>query len=105
MNTMPTTGAMHIATVIDRRECARDVVVLGFDAPDLVRETRPGSFVMVVPPSGETSSVALGVYEADGRRASLLFFVVGKRTRELERLQVGDALALSGPLGNGFTIA
>jgi dihydroorotate dehydrogenase electron transfer subunit len=97
-------ATIHNAVVTDRRELAPGVVLLGFDAPDLVAVTRPGSFVMVVPPSGETAATALGVYEADERRASILFFVVGKRTEELSRISKGDVLGIVGPLGNGFTI-
>jgi len=97
-------ATIHNAVVTDRRELAPGVVLLGFDAPDLVAVTRPGSFVMVVPPSGESAATALGVYEADGRRASILFFVVGKRTEELSRISEGETIGVVGPLGNGFTI-
>jgi len=57
-----------------------------------------------VPPGREAAATALGVYEAQGRRASLLFFVVGNRTRELSSLSEGDRLEMTGPLGNGFEI-
>jgi dihydroorotate dehydrogenase electron transfer subunit len=102
---MPTTASstgVHRAVVTDRHLVAPDVVLLGFDAPALAGVTKPGQFVMVVPPSGESAATALGVYEADERRASILFFVVGTRTRELSRLQPGNAIEMFGPLGNGF---
>ena len=41
---------------------------------------------MAIPPSGEAAATALGIYEAQGERASILFFVTGKRTRELARV-------------------
>lgn len=97
-------ATIHTAVVSDRRELAPGVVLVGFDAPDLVAVTNPGSFVMVVPPSGESAATALGIYEADGRRASILFFVVGKRTHELAEIREGDMLRVVGPLGNGFTL-
>lgn len=59
---------------------------------------------MVVPPGGERAAVALGVYEAQNARVSLLFFVAGPRTRELAMLRTGDPISVTGPLGNGFTI-
>ena len=43
---------------------------------------------MAIPPSGEAAATALAVYEAEGKRASLLFFVTGKRTRELAELRL-----------------
>ena len=104
MATLSTSAAIHHAIVLDRQELAPGVVLLGFDAPALVRVTKPGQFVMLVPPGGEVAATALGVYEAAENRASVLFFVVGKRTRELEMLRSGDRITVAGPLGNGFTL-
>ena len=59
---------------------------------------------MLVPPGGESAATALGIYEAEGDRVSVMFFVVGKRTRELAALAVGEKLDVVGPLGNGFAI-
>jgi len=104
MATLSTSASIHHAIVLDRQELAPGVVLIGFDAPQLARVTRPGQFVMVVPPSGESAAVALGIYEACENRASVMFFVVGKRTRELAALREGDTITFTGPLGNGFTI-
>ena len=60
---------------------------------------------MVVPPSGEQAAVALGVYEAEGERASFMLAVCGPRTRELAELAVGATIDLFGPLGNGFDLS
>ena len=96
-------ASVHDARVIDRTELAPGVVLLGFHAPELVAVTRPGQFLMAIPPGGERAATALGIYEAQGDRASILFFVCGPRTRELAELREGDHLAVTGPLGNGFT--
>jgi len=95
---------VHTVHVTDRQELAPDVVLIGLNAPELVKMTLPGQFVMLVPPGGESAATALGIYEAEGDRASVMFFVVGKRTRELAALGVGEKLDVVGPLGNGFTI-
>jgi dihydroorotate dehydrogenase electron transfer subunit len=102
MATISPASGVHAATVTDRRQLSSDVVLLGFDAPELVNVTRPGQFVMMIPPGGERAATALGIYEAQGRRASVLFFVVGSRTRELAELREGDEIGVTGPLGNGF---
>lgn len=94
---------VHEARILDRTELAPGVVLLGFHAPDLAGVTKPGQFVMVIPPGGERAATALGIYEAQGDRASILFFVCGPRTRELAELRCGDHLSVVGPLGNGFT--
>lgn len=102
MTTLELHGRVHTTAVIERRELAPGVVLLSLDAPELARATRPGQYVMAIPPSGETAATALAVYEAEGKLASLLFFITGKRTRELSELQSGDRLDVVGPLGNGF---
>ena len=96
--------SVHDVEVLDRTELARGVIILGFYAPEMVAVTRPGQFVMAIPPGGERAAAALAIYEAQGERASLLFFVCGPRTRELAELRPGDKLSLTGPLGNGFDL-
>jgi dihydroorotate dehydrogenase electron transfer subunit len=99
-----TSATIHHARVLDRQELAPDVVLLGFEAPEVVRSVQPGQFLMAVPPSGGVAATALGIYEAAGNRASIMFFVVGSRTRELALLREGDFLDVAAPLGRGFTI-
>lgn len=95
--------AVHDVAVSDATQLAPGVFLLGFHAPALVDVTRPGQFLMAIPPGGERCATALGIYEAQGQRASVLFFVCGPRTRELAQLRAGDRFAVSAPLGNGFT--
>jgi dihydroorotate dehydrogenase electron transfer subunit len=102
MATLDRYAAVHATTVIERRALAPGVVLVSLDAPKLASATRPGQYVMAIPPSAQTAATALAVYEAEGKRASLLFFVTGKRTRELGELRSGDRLDVVGPLGNGF---
>lgn len=104
MTTLELPSRVHTAVVTDRRELAPSVVLLGFDAPQLASVALAGQYVMTIPPSGEVAATALGIYEAEGKRASILFFITGKRTRELATLRVGDRLDMIGPLGNGFDL-
>jgi len=96
--------AVHETVVSDRREPVPGIVIIGCRAPELARNVRSGQFVMVVPPSGERVSTALGIYEAAGNRISLMLVVIGPRTRELALLGPGDRLDMLGPLGNGFDL-
>ncbi|HEY5258659.1 MAG TPA: dihydroorotate dehydrogenase electron transfer subunit [Candidatus Baltobacteraceae bacterium] len=102
MEAVGTSSLVHETTVLDRREPARDVVILVLNAPRFARVTKPGQFLMVVPPHGGAAATALGVYDVDGDRVCLLFFVCGPRTLELAALRAGDRLDCFGPLGNGF---
>ncbi len=105
MPTIDCDSRVHETRVTDRSELAPGVILLGLNAPELARATRAGQYVMAIPPTGEAAATALGIYEAQGERASLLFFLTGKRTRELGELRPGDMLALTGPLGNGFDLS
>ncbi|HET6274331.1 MAG TPA: hypothetical protein VFE16_00165 [Candidatus Cybelea sp.] len=102
MPTIDLNTGVHATTVAERRVLADNVVALALDAPELACTTRPGQYVMAIAPSAETAATALAIYEAEGKRASLLFFITGKRTQELAELQPGDRLDVVGPLGNGF---
>ena len=104
MPTLAPRAGVHATTVVERRVVAAGVVLLSLDAPQLANATKPGQYVMAIPPSGETAATALAIYEAEGKLASLLFFVTGRRTRELSELRAGDRLDVVGPLGNGFDL-
>lgn len=104
MRALQSPASVHDVLVLDRTELAPGVVLLGFHAPHLTAVTQPGQFVMAVPPGGERAAVALGIYEAQGDRASVMFFVCGPRTREFAGLREGDRFSVTGPLGNGFTL-
>jgi dihydroorotate dehydrogenase electron transfer subunit len=105
MERLSTTARVRETTVSSRRECAPGIFIISLSAPDLGGVTRPGQYVMVVPPCGERAATALGVYDADDDGISLLFFVTGSRTAELASLRAGDRLDVLGPLGNGFDLS
>jgi dihydroorotate dehydrogenase electron transfer subunit len=105
MPTLTLPARVHETTVLERRELARDVLLVDLNAPDLASATKPGQYVMAIPPSGEAAATALAIYEGEGKHASLLFFITGKRTRELAELRAGDRLDVIGPLGNGFDLS
>jgi dihydroorotate dehydrogenase electron transfer subunit len=93
---------VHATTVVERRALAHGVILVTLHAPELAAATRPGQYLMAIPPSGEAAATALAIYDRSGKHASVLFFVTGKRTRELAELATGDRLDVVGPLGNGF---
>jgi dihydroorotate dehydrogenase electron transfer subunit len=102
MATLDVHARVHATTVRERREPANGVVLLTLEAPELADATRPGQYLMAIPPSAQAAATALAVYDRSGKHASILFFVTGKRTRELASLASGDPLDVFGPLGNGF---
>jgi dihydroorotate dehydrogenase electron transfer subunit len=89
--------------VADRREPAPGIVVIGLDAPKLAPAVQPGQFLMAIT-AGASAATALGIYEAEGRRVSLLVLRCGSRTDRLAELGPGDELDVLAPLGNGFSL-
>lgn len=102
MPTLQNGPMIQTTQVIDRREPAPGIVILGLHAPALAAAARPGHFVMAIPPAGVQAAVALGVYEAREERVSLMLVEAGPRTRALASLAPGATLELLAPLGNGF---
>ncbi|MBV9647895.1 MAG: hypothetical protein JO043_10565 [Candidatus Eremiobacteraeota bacterium] len=97
-----TASSVHAAVVVDRREPAPGIVVLGLRVPSLEESVRPGQFAMVAMPSGEQAAVALAIYEAGAQHLSLMIVVVGTRTAALANLAIGERIEMLAPLGNGF---
>lgn len=94
--------SIHSTVVLDRRQPAPGIVVLGLEAPDLAASVKPGHFLMALPPASMQAATALGIYEAEGSRVSVMLIIAGPRTAELAALAPGDRLDVLAPLGNGF---
>ncbi|MDL2234172.1 dihydroorotate dehydrogenase electron transfer subunit [Ruminococcaceae bacterium OttesenSCG-928-L11] len=68
-------------------------------------DIRAGQFFMLKCPEGAALLPrAISVCDYDGETVTFLYQVVGRGTGELSRLQAGDKLTLTGPLGNGFPV-
>jgi dihydroorotate dehydrogenase electron transfer subunit len=80
------------------------VVRLSLDVPGWGR-TEPGQFALLHPePSRVFLGRALSVCEHTAQRLCFLVAPVGAGTRELSALEPGDAVWVTGPLGNGFDL-
>lgn len=71
------------------------------EAPEVARKAQPGQFVIVrVNECGERIPLTIGDFDRDSGEITLVFQEVGKTTKLLGTLQVGDELAsFTGPLG------
>lgn len=81
--------------------------LIWLESPEIASAARPGQFVMVRCGNELLLRRPLGVHQVDKveGRIALLFAVVGKGTHWLSQRQIGDAIDIFGPLGNGFSIA
>lgn len=94
-------------TVTARTQVTGDIVRLALLAPDISQAAVPGQFVMVrsaasLDPLLRRPFSISQVHSDD--TLEILIKVIGKGTRSLAALKVGDQVDLLGPLGHGFTM-
>jgi dihydroorotate dehydrogenase electron transfer subunit len=92
------------APLVARREVARDMWVLGFEAPRIAAEVRAGQFVNVLLRPGPLLRRPFSVYAASAEVVEIVLRAVGEGTRLLTGLRPGDRASLLGPLGTGFRL-
>ncbi len=74
-------------------------------APRVAVKASPGQFVMVEIPGGRyLLRRPLSLFRVRGDRVGLLVEARGPGTERLARLEVGETLALAGPLGSAFPV-
>ncbi len=98
----------ELAEIIRRDQVAEDTYRFTVKAPDIAAVSKPGQFVMVL--AGEGMDPLLrrpfSVHQvAEGGIVQILFKVVGKGTRALANMELGQKMDVLGPFGRGFTIA
>jgi ferredoxin--NADP+ reductase len=84
-----------------------DLKRLDIEAPDLARAAEPGQFLMLrLHEGGERIPLTIADSDPQAGTVSIIFLAVGKTTRQLGRLEAGDAiLDVAGPLGRHMEIA
>jgi dihydroorotate dehydrogenase electron transfer subunit len=92
------------APLVGRREVARDVWVLGFEAAPVARDVRAGQFVNLLLRPGPLLRRPFSVHRAERGVVEIVLKAVGEGTRMLLEMAVGDRLSMLGPLGRGFAI-
>jgi len=91
--------------IIGQGEIAPMIYKMIVEAPEVVKEARPGQFVNLYPTSKSTLLPRpISICEIDETTLTLVYGVVGEGTREFSKLQTGDAIRISSPLGNGYSL-
>jgi dihydroorotate dehydrogenase electron transfer subunit len=90
------------APLVERRQVARDMFVLGFEAPEVADAALPGQFVNLLLQPGPLLRRPFSVYRALDGRVEIVLRAVGVGTGGLLELEAGDRVSLLGPLGHGF---
>ena len=92
------------AALVERRQVARDLFVLGFAAPEVAESALPGQFVNLLLRPGPLLRRPFSVYRAAEGRVEILLRAVGTGTAQLLGLSLGDRVSVLGPLGRGFRL-
>lgn len=94
------------AVIVEHEPVTSDYRRLVLEAPAMAREAVPGQFVHLRIPTIESSALRrpLSICDAQAGRLVLLYKQVGRGTRALARMNVGEKVNLLGPLGRGFPL-
>jgi dihydroorotate dehydrogenase electron transfer subunit len=92
------------APLVARRQVARDMWVLAFEAPLIAESVRAGQFVNLLLRPGPLLRRPFSVYRAEEERGRIevVLRAVGEGTRQLLALREGEMVSALGPLGRGF---
>lgn len=89
-------------TIIEKKELSEGVFQMKIDAPLISHERKAGQFIILQLDSDFGERIPLTIADADPDEGSItiIFAVVGKTTRELSALKVGEKINnVLGPLG------
>jgi dihydroorotate dehydrogenase electron transfer subunit len=97
---------MKKAKIVKKKFLGTSFVELWLEENDIARLACPGQFVMIS--AGSTYDPflkrPLGILSCQENYFGLLFDIVGRGTKILSQLEIGDQVDLLGPLGNGFSL-
>ena len=87
--------------IVSRKDFAADTYLLEVEAPRIAKAALPGQFIIVKKsPTAERIPLTISDSDAEKGTITMVFKAIGKSTRDLAELQVGDQLLdVAGPLG------
>ena len=88
--------------IISKTELVPKIKLFEVEAPDIAVKANPGQFLIIIHgKKGERIPLTICGYDAKKGTVSFAFHEVGKSTKDLGRLSVGDEIDnVTGPLGN-----
>lgn len=87
--------------IVEREELNPTVTKLVIDAPMIAKKAKPGQFIIIrAHELGERIPLTIADYDREKGTVTIIFQIVGKTTKILNNLRVGDeVLDFVGPLG------
>lgn len=92
--------------IVDKKQLNHDMFMLEFEAPYVALKAKPGQFIIFrVDEYGERVPLTMAGSNKDKGTVSIIFQSVGRSTKLLSELEIGDyILDVSGPLGKATKI-
>ncbi len=87
--------------ILEKKVLSPNEKLMKIKAPLVARKTRPGQFIILrIDEHGERIPLTIADFDREDGTITIIFLEVGKTTKQLGRLEVGDSLLnLAGPLG------
>lgn len=94
------------AKVTEHKQIRKTYRLLSFHAPSIASCAKPGQFVYLRVPNLADAVLRrpFSIFDVDSDSVSILYKVVGKGTKAMEKICSGNELDVMGPLGNGFPL-
>lgn len=92
--------------ILSAKELAKEIKLFVIDAPKVARACQPGQFIILrINEYGERIPLTIYDYNATNGTVSIIFQEVGKSTKQLGKLKVGDNIQdFVGPLGKPIEV-
>ena len=88
-----------------KKEIARGIFDFTVISEEIAKEAKPGQFLHITCSDAVFLRRPISICDAGNGRVRFIFEIKGKGTEELAKKELGDAINIMGPLGNGFTIS
>lgn len=90
--------------ILDKRRLNPQTTFMKLEAPHIVENAKPGQFIVIkIDEKGER--IPLTIVDKEGDEISIIFQEVGKTTKKLATLEIGDeVMNIIGPLGRSTHI-
>jgi len=88
--------------IVDKKVLSETVKLMKIKAPLVAKKAQAGQFIILrIDESGERIPLTIADFDRDEGVVTVIFMEVGKTTRQLGKMEVGDFLLnFAGPLGN-----
>lgn len=87
--------------IIEKKEVGQNTKLMTIEAPRVAKNAQPGQFIILrIDENGERIPLTIADFDKRKGTITIIFLEVGKTTRQLGRLNIGDSiLNFVGPLG------